>query len=165
MVIIEPVIEFITIPVPSTAASKKFLSLFDLKQLSSTTMDASTIIPIPSTNEPMDIRFSEKPAARISVRATITDIGIELPTISEALISPKNINKTIIESITAIISVLNTSLIDSLIYFELSNIVVMVKSLLFAFSSSITLLTCFDTSTEVDDCCFVIANETTSSPL
>jgi len=38
----------------------------------------------------------EKPAARISVRATITDIGIELPTISEALISPKNINKTFI---------------------------------------------------------------------
>ena len=61
-----------------------------LKQLSSTTIELSTIIPTPSVNAESVIILREYPITLIMIRAARIDVGIELPTIREALISPKN---------------------------------------------------------------------------
>ena len=56
-----------------------------LKQLSSTTMELSTIMPTPSTRPLMVMIFREKPALVIRIRDTRMDVGMELPTIRDAL--------------------------------------------------------------------------------
>ena len=56
-----------------------------LKQLSSTTMELSTIMPTPSTRPLMVMIFREKPALVIRISDTSMEVGMELPTIREAL--------------------------------------------------------------------------------
>ena len=56
-----------------------------LKQLSSTTMELSTIMPTPSTRPLMVMIFREKPALVIRISDTSMEVGMELPTIRDAL--------------------------------------------------------------------------------
>ena len=76
-----------------------------LKQLSSTTMELSTIIPTPSTRLPRVITFREKPIRLIRIRADKIEMGMDVPTIRDALISPKNSRMITMEIITAMIMV------------------------------------------------------------
>ena len=52
--------------------------------------------------------FREKPMAPIKTRAARMETGIDVPTISDALISPKNNQIITIEAMTARIIVSNT---------------------------------------------------------
>lgn len=84
MVAVPPRIEAIIILVPSRAASLKAVAVFQafsfaLKQLSSTLIELSTIIPTPRTRLPrVIITFSEKPMALIRISAARMEIGMEV---------------------------------------------------------------------------------------
>ena len=56
-----------------------------LKQLSRTTMELSTIMPTPSTNALMVMTFRENPTLVISISESRMEVGMELPTIRDAL--------------------------------------------------------------------------------
>ena len=109
MVIVEATIEPATPLVPISAASRKpgFLS-FARKQLSSTTLELSTIIPMAITSAPSVMIFSEKPATAMTITVTSREMGMALPTIRLAFPSPKKINSTSIDRITPMSSVLPT---------------------------------------------------------
>ena len=91
VVMVDPIMEFPTIDVPSRAAllypriPLSSPSAVALKQLSSTTMELSTIIPTPRTRALIVMTFREKPAAVIAINAIRIDVGMELPTIRDAL--------------------------------------------------------------------------------
>ena len=65
-------------------------------------MELSTIIPTPSTRDERVTTFKVKPIALIAINVARIEIGIEVPTIRDALISPKNRKIIIMEIITAI---------------------------------------------------------------
>ncbi len=107
--------------VPSSAASLKsgFLS-FNRKQLSKTTMEESTIMPIAITREPIVTTLSEKPAKLIKINVASSEIGMELPTIRLALKSPKKIKSTSIEKTTPRTNVCPTELNDEIMLSDAS---------------------------------------------
>ena len=101
--------------VPAIAASlKSGRSSFRRKQLSNTTIEESTIIPMAITSAPIVTTFSEKPAKLMKISVARREIGIELPTIRLALISPKKINNTSMEKRTPSTSVCATELKEDL---------------------------------------------------
>ena len=91
VVSVEPTTDMTTILVPERAAfaySKiPFCSMESSarKQLSRTTMELSTIMPTPRTRPLVVIVFKEKPHAVIKIRDIKIDVGMELPTINDAL--------------------------------------------------------------------------------
>ena len=104
---VEPRTDMATRPVPSkdafaysTNPRPSILSMAR-KQLSKTTMELSTIMPTPSTSALMVMTFKVKPTLVIRIRDTRMEVGIELPTIRDALISPKKSQMMIMEIITA----------------------------------------------------------------
>ena len=62
-------------------------------------------MPTPSTRLPSVMTFREKPMAPIKTRAARMDTGIEVPTINDALMSPKNSQMITMAAMTAIIIV------------------------------------------------------------
>ena len=91
VVTVPPMMDSRTAFVPSKAAflaSTKPPPFVFLKQLSSTTMELSTIIPTPSTRDVSEITFKENPISDMAIKVSMIEIGIEVPTITEARISP-----------------------------------------------------------------------------
>ena len=78
------------------------------KQLSRTTIELSTIIPTPRTRLDRVMTFNVKPMVFMRMRAAKIDTGMEVPTIRDALISPKNSQMMNIAIMTAMIMVWNT---------------------------------------------------------
>ena len=118
MVAVEPIIDWITMLLPSRAAlwnSLKPFPFVERKQLSSTTIELSTIIPTPSTRLPKVITLSENPMTLIITRAARIDTGMDVPTIRDAFKSPKNRKITTIDTIIAAIIVCNTLINEPLI--------------------------------------------------
>ena len=114
VVTVEPKMEATTMLVPSRAAfaypSAPLSCCLSMarKQLSSTTMELSTIMPTPRTRALIVMTFKVKPTLVIRIRDTRMEVGIELPTIRDALISPKNSQMMNIAIMTAMIMVWNT---------------------------------------------------------
>ena len=166
VVIVEAIIEAVTSFVPSKAACFRSGVLFCLlKQLSITTMEESTIIPMAMTREPSVTMFMENPIILIRIRVRNREMGMEAPTIRLALKSPKNRKIMIMEMTTAITMVSATSLRESRMESASSRATVMVR-----FSSSpsrllMTCLTCLERSMAVLLCCLVKEMEMVSSPL
>ena len=168
MVTVLPIIDCSTMPLPSRAASRYPTMPFPLverKQLSSTTMELSTIIPTPSTRLDKVTTFKEKPITWIRIRAARMEIGMEVPTIRDALISPKNRKMISMETTTAITMVCITLFKEELIS-SLVSLTVMISR----FSSAsvrflMVFLTALETSTAEALCCFLIPMEMVSSPL
>ena len=170
MVAVPPRIEAIMILVPSKAASRKDVAVFPifsfaLKQLSSTLIELSTIIPTPRTRLPRVITFREKPMALIRINAARMEIGMDVPTIRDALMSPKNSHRMIMEMITAITMVSITLFKEALILSLLSSTTTMSRFGLLRSRRSMVLFTAFDTSPAEDSCCFLIASVMVSLPL
>ena len=95
VVMVEAIIEAVTSFVPSKAACFRSGILFCLrKQLSITTMEESTIIPMAMTRDPSVTMFMENPIMLIRIRVRNREMGMEAPTIRLALKSPKNRNST-----------------------------------------------------------------------
>lgn len=87
---VEAVTALATIPAPSSAASLKVrCSSRFLKQLSSTTIALSTIMPTPMVSPPRESMLKVMPEKDMMIRVTSTEVGIEVPTISDALMSPR----------------------------------------------------------------------------
>ena len=106
--------ELITILVASYAASIKLMpSSRFRKHISITTIELSTIIPIPITRAPIVIIFRENPMKFIKMKVTSRDTGIELPTIILPLKSPKKRNST-----SMVITIPSTS-VSAMVFREL----------------------------------------------
>ena len=168
VVIVPPMIDSRTIPLPSKAAleySRKPTPFVERKQLSNTTMELSTIIPTPSTRELKVITFRENPAALMATSAVRMEIGMEVPTIREAFRSPKNNQIMIMETATAITMVFITELKDDLIISLLSSTTTISRFSSLAIRRSTTLRTALDASTSLLLCCFLMATEIVSRPL
>ena len=87
--------ELLTKSAPSMAASAKLRSSFwERKQLSSTTIELSTIMPIPTTSPPSDMMFMVIPVADMITSVAKTESGIEAATISAARQSPRKRKST-----------------------------------------------------------------------
>ena len=136
-----------------------------LKQLSSTTMELSTIMPTPRTRPLMVMMFSVNPARVITIRDIRMEVGIELPTIRDALKSPKNRKMMIMEITTAITMVSATSFKESWMESASSLATVMVRSSSSFCRLLMTFCTCLDRSMAVLLCCLVREMEMVSSPL
>ena len=135
-----------------------------LKQLSNTTMELSTIIPTPSVRALMVMILSENPIRFMSMKAARMEIGMELPTMRDALMSPKNSHMITMEITIAIISVSTTDISDSIIESEESFTIMMFRS----GSSAVRRLTVFftwpDSSMAVALCCLLMETEIVSFP-
>ena len=128
-------------------------------------MELSTIMPTPSTRLDMVTTFKEKPMALIRIKAARMEIGMEVPTISDALISPKKRKMITMEMTTAITMVCITLFKEEVIS-SLVSLTVMISR----FSSAsirvlMVLFTDLDTSTAEALCCFLMPTEMVSSPL
>ena len=168
VVTVPPKIDWMTLPVPSSAASiysRKPCPLWERKQLSRTTMELSTIIPTPRTRLPMVTTFNENPMTDIRISAARMDTGIELPTIRDALISPKNRKMMIMEIITAMTMVVVTDFNADVIWSLVSFTTMTSSCGCSAFSVSIVRFTDFDTSTALLFCCLLMDKDMVSSPL
>ena len=122
-------------------------------------------MPTPRTSPLMVMMFKVNPARVITIRDNRMEVGMELPTIRDALKSPKNRKMMIMEMTTAITMVSATSLRESRMESASSRATVMVR-----FSSSpsrllMTCLTCLERSMAVLLCCLVKEMEMVSSPL
>ena len=95
------------------------------KQLSRTTIELSTIIPTPRTRLDRVMTFNVKPMVFMRMRAAKIDTGMEVPTIRDALISPKNSQMMTIEITTARTIVCATSMRDDLMLSALSRAISM----------------------------------------
>ena len=109
--------------------------------------------------------FNVNPARVITIRDMRMEVGMELPTIRDALKSPKNRKMMIMEITTAMTMVSATSFKESRMESASSLATVMVR-----FSSSpcrflMTFCTCLDRSMAVLLCCLVREMEMVSSPL
>ena len=168
VVSVEPTTDSYTRPVPSSAAFENALnpvSVVALKQLSSTTMELSTIIPTPNTRALRVITFIVKPTRFISTKDARMDTGMELPTISEAFRSPKNSQIMIMEITTAASIVWNTEVREDMMDSLSSLTTVIFRSVSAAVSSSTTSCTSSDRSRVAESCCFVMETASTSWPL
>ena len=113
--------EATTSVVPCSAASEKSgTRSLARKQLSITTLELSTIIPMAITRPPSVMIFRENPIIDMTITVINKEIGMEHPTIIDAFQSPKKINSTIMERITPSAKVLPTELRDSIIISEAS---------------------------------------------
>ena len=135
-----------------------------LKQLSSTTIELSTIIPTPSVRALMVITLRENPIRSISINAARIETGMELPTIRDALISPKKSHMIIIEITTAMIKVSTTDISDSIMESDESSTIMMFKSGSSATRRLIVFFTWFDNSMAVALCCLLTETEIVSFP-
>lgn len=135
-----------------------------LKQLSSTTIELSTIIPTPRVRALMVITLSENPIRSISINAARIDTGMELPTIREALISPKKSHMIIIEITTAMIKVSTTDIRDSIMESDESSTRMIFKSGSSAIRRLMVFFTWFDSSIAVALCCLLMETEIVSFP-
>ena len=128
---VDPRTDMATSPEPSRAAfaysTKPFSSILSIarKQLSRTTIELSTIMPTPRTRALIVMTFKENPTRVIRIRDTRMEVGIELPTIRDALISPKNSQMMTIEITTARTIVCATSMRDDLMLSALSRAISM----------------------------------------
>ena len=168
VVSVPPRMEAATSPVPSSAASKyarKPLLFVDLKQLSSTTIELSTIIPTPKTRELKVMTFNEKPINAIRINDARIDTGIELPTIRDAFKSPKNKKMMTMDMITAMISVSATLFKELLISSLLSWTTTISRLGLSAFRFLMVLVTALVTSMALFFCCFLMDSTMVSLPL
>ena len=111
------------------------------------------------------IRLSVKPDSRIAISAANREIGIELPTIRLARISPKNRNSVSIDRTIPIASVSPTDLSDSMISSAVFAVTSRVTSGSARASSSNALLTWFATVTVLALCFFVTSILIFSDPL
>ncbi len=137
--IVEAIIEPTTPLAPCRDASlKSGIRSLERKQLSSTTMELSTIIPMAITSAPSVIIFREKPATAMTITVTSREIGMELPTIRLAFQSPKNRNRIIMDRITPMSSVLATEPTASRICSDISMEISIIRLL---FCSSIRFMT------------------------
>ena len=109
--------------------------------------------------------FRENPITDIRIRAARIDTGMELPTIRDALISPKNRKMITMEMITAITMVVVTELSAEVICSLVSLTTIISSCGCSAFSVSIVRFTDFDTSTALLFCCFLMDRDTVSYPL
>ena len=128
-------------------------------------MELSTIIPTPSTKLDKVTTFKEKPITWIRIRAARIEIGIEVPTIRDALISPKNRKMISMETTTAITMVCIT-LFKEEVMLSLVSFTVTISR--FSSASIRVLMVCFtdlETSTADALCCFLMPMEMVSSPL
>ena len=131
---VDPRTDMATSPEPSRAAfaysTKPFSSILSIarKQLSRTTIELSTIMPTPRTRALIVMTFKENPTRVIRIRDTRMEVGIELPTIRDALKSPKNRKMMIMEITTAITMVSATSFKESWMESASSLATVMVRS-------------------------------------
>ena len=128
----------------SDASWKSGIRSLERKQLSKTTMELSTIMPIAITRAPNVIIFRENPATAMTIIVTRSEIGMELPTIKLAFQSPKKRNRIIMERITPIKSVLATEPTASLIWSDISMEISIIR---LAFSSCIRFMTRFTSLT------------------
>ena len=112
VVAVPPMMDSRTAAVPSIAAflvsTKPPPLSVKRKQLSRTTIELSTIIPTPRTRLDRVMTFNVKPMVFMRMRAAKIDTGMEVPTIRDALISPKNSQMMSIATMTAMIMVWNT---------------------------------------------------------
>ena len=143
--------------------SLKPVSSVALKQLSSTTVELSTIIPTPSTRALRVITFRLKPISCINIRDARIDTGMELPTISEAFRSPKNNQIMTMDIMMARIMVSITELSDDMMesLSSLTTVIWRVGSSLVTCST--TLLTSLDTVRVAASCCLLTVSATMSS--
>ncbi|KAF5033961.1 hypothetical protein DSECCO2_601170 [anaerobic digester metagenome] len=104
VVAVEAMTEPVTRLAPAATLSLKLRSSVRArKQLSITTIELSTIIPMPTTRPPNDIMLMVMSKADIMTSAAMTEIGIDRPTMSEARHSPKKKNSTTTETMSPII--------------------------------------------------------------
>ena len=82
-------------------------------------------MPTPRTRALIVMTFKENPTRVIRIRDTRMEVGIELPTIRDALISPKNSQMMTIEITTARTIVCATSMRDDLMLSALSRAISM----------------------------------------
>ena len=168
MVTVPPMTDCSTTPLPFKAASvysRNPTPFVDLKQLSSTTIELSTIIPTPRTRLLSVMTFNVNPIALMEISATKIEIGIDVPTIREAFKSPKNRKIIAIDTRTAIPIVCNTEFNEDLIISLLSSTTITSKFSSAAFNCSTTRWASSDTSTSLLLCCFLICTEIVSLPL
>ena len=98
------------VAVPVAAASRKSSpSSLQRMQLSSTTMELSTIMPMAMMRAEPVIRSMLKPAKFSRITASRMDRGMLMPTIRLARRSPKKTNSTIMVRMTPVMRVLSTS--------------------------------------------------------
>ena len=127
-------------------------------------MELSTIIPTPRTRLLNVITFKVKPMACMRINAARIEMGMEVPTIREALISPKNKKIITMDTKTAI-----TMVCITLFKEDWMESLVSLTTTISRFSSSlcrvsITRLTSRDTSMAVALCCFFTPMEMVSLP-
>ena len=139
--------------------------MVERKQLSSTTIELSTIMPTPSTKLLRVITFRENPMALMEIRAARMEMGIDVPTIRDAFRSPKNRKIITMDTTIAIIMVCITEFKEDLIMSLLSLTTTISK--LGSPDSSLFMvrITSFDTCTSVLLCCFLISMAMVSLPL
>ena len=97
VVAVEAITALVTSSAPLMTRSRKEVpSRFrvDLKQLSITTMELSTSIPMPITRPPRDIMLMVIPIKAMIIRAVSTERGMEMATMAEAFHSPKKSQRT-----------------------------------------------------------------------
>ncbi len=167
VVAVPPIMDWITMPLPSRAASRYPtipLPFVDRKQLSSTTMELSTIIPTPSTMLLRVMTFKVKPMACIRIRATRMEMGMEVPTIREARISPKNTYIISMDTITAMAMVCHTLCKEELMESLVSLTTTISRFSSSAVSARIVRFTALDTSMAEALCCFLTPREMVSRP-
>ena len=166
VVSVEPITDWYTTPVPFRAAlenSRNPVSSVALKQLSSTTVELSTIIPTPSTRALRVITLRLKPMSCISMRDDRMDTGMELPTIIDAFRSPKNSQMMTMEMIMASTIVSITELRDDMMESLSSSTMVICRLGSLAVSSFTTRFTSFETFRVAASCCLLTVRATISS--
>ena len=166
VVIVEAMIELVTNFAPSSAASR-WVSWRSCrwKQLSSTTIELSTIMPTPMMSPPRETTLKEKPIMFIRMRVVSTETGIELPTMREARQSRKKRKSTIMQRMTAPISVWMTVLIEARICSLESLMTDISTPMLLSLILFIVSMTARETSTVPALCRLVIEIMTVSWPL
>ena len=171
VVSVPPTMDMTTMLVPSSAAFAYSINPFSLyssvalKQLSSTTMELSTIMPTPRTRALIVMIFKENPALVSAIKASRMEVGMELPTISDAFQSPKNRKMIAMEMMTASTMVSATSERESTMESAVSLAMVISRSGSSISSASMASFTASDTSMAELSCCFVMEMEMVSCPL
>ncbi len=168
VVTVPPMMDCRTVSLPFNAASvysRNPTPLVERKQLSSTTMELSTIIPTPRTRLLRVITFRENPRALMEIRAARMEMGMEVPTIREAFRSPKNRKMITMDTRMAMTMVCITEFREDLIMSLLSLTTTISRLGSAASRRFMVLVTSLDTSTSVLLCCFLMPTAIVSLPL
>ena len=110
----------------------------------------------------MVITFKENPICVITMRDIRIEVGMELPTIRDALKSPKNTKMIAMDISTAKTMVTATSCRDSKIESASSLATRISRSLSLALRASMASFTSSERAMAVECCCFVIEREMVS---